>query len=136
MATGPAYSIRKFNATNNTYQNVTNTITENLFDASGNKAFLIFNSGPYGSGNISSGSAPTKISAKGALITGTQSYSFTPNANNDFQLIGNPYASTVDFDGIFNNAGTSNIHRKFWALDPAQNDIGGYVLVQWNPATN
>lgn len=136
MATGPLYSLRKYDAFNNTYQNVINTLSETLFDANGNKAFMIFSSGPYGSGNISSGTAATKLSAKGDLITGTRHYSFTPNGNNNLQLIGNPYASPVDFDGIFNNSGTSHILRKFWVLDPAQNDIGGYVLVQWNPVTN
>jgi hypothetical protein len=135
LATGPSYSMYSYNVSGNNYQSVSNTTTTPLFTASGNKAFLLFTSGAYGSGNIASGSAPSVLSASGNLITGTQTYSFMPSGTHDLEVLGNPYACPVDFDAIWNNTGTANIHRKFWVVDPAKNDIGGYVLVQWNAFT-
>lgn len=130
LASGPATSLRSYNPLTNAYVGVTNTQTENLFDASGNKPFLAFVSGPYGSGNIASGAATTNLDATGELITGTQNYSFTaPNASNIYYLIGNPYACPIDFDDVWNNSGTTNINRKFWVIDPSLGNIGAYVTV-------
>jgi hypothetical protein len=135
IATGPSYSMYSYDASSNSYQGVNNTTTTPLFTGTGNNAFLLFVSGAYGSGNVASGSAPTTLSASGSLITGPQTYSFTANGTHDLQLIANPYACPIDFDAVWNNTGSANIHRKFWVVDPSKNDVGGYVLVQWNAFT-
>jgi hypothetical protein len=132
LATGPGYSLKKYDNITNTWTNILNTNNEPLFDATVNNPFLVFCSGSYGSGNIGSGASSTTLKATGALITGTQNYSFTPTSGHDLQLIANPYACPIDFDKLWQNAGSSNIKRKFWVVDPNQNENGGYVSLQYN----
>jgi hypothetical protein len=132
IATGPGYSFRKYTASTNTYDPISNTINEPLFTGTSNNAFLTFVSGPYGSGNISSGAAATTLKAKGSLITGTKTFSFTPagtNGANNFYLVGNPYACPIDFDKVLANTGTSNIISSFTIIDPKLNTVGGYVTL-------
>ncbi len=130
---GAASSLRTYNQLTNAYVPVTNTKTQQLFTGSRNNAFLAFVSGPYGSGNITSGAAATNSDATGTLITGTQTYTFTPpNATNIYELIGNPYACPIDFDKVYQNSNTSNINRMFWVIDPTLGNVGSYVTVTYN----
>jgi hypothetical protein len=131
-AGGVSASIRSFDYVTNTYQSVTNTKTTLLFDGTKNNTFMAFVPGYYGSGNITAGSSATNSDATGTLITGTQSYSFTPpNATNIYYLMGNPYACPIDFDKVFLNPGTANINRKFWVIDPNLSNIGAYATVTY-----
>jgi hypothetical protein len=136
LSYGSGYSAKKYDAVNNIWVNVSNTTTENLFDNTINKPVLAFCTGPYGSNYISSGSDSTVLKAAGSLITGTQTYNFTPTGSNNLQLLANPYACAIDFDKVFLNSGTTNIRRKFWVVDPNINEVGGYVLVQYNTNTS
>jgi len=137
LSVGPLSSMRTYDNVTNAFVPVTNTQSTTLFDANANKAFLLFVSGPYASGFIASGSDPTTLKATGELITGTTSYSFTAAGTNNLQLIGNPYACPIDFDKVYlNNSGSGgNLLRKFWVWDPNLNEIGGYVLAQYNTLT-
>lgn len=60
-----------------------------------------------------------------------QNYTFNCNPSagtHKYTLIGNPYASPVDFAGLSRN----NVANKFWAWDPnlaGNNGVGGYVIV-------
>jgi len=129
-------SIRTYDAATNIYQNVTNTKTTNLFTGIRNNTFLAFVSGHYGSGNITGGSGITNADATGTLVTGTQTYNFTPpNATNIYYLMGNPYACPIDFDDVYNNAGTQNINRMFWVIDPNLSNVGAYVTVTYTGGT-
>jgi len=133
---GAAPSIRGYNAITNAYVNVTNTKTTMLFDGTRNNTFLAFVSGHYGSGNITGGSGITNADAAGSLVTGTQTYNFTPpNATNIYYLMGNPYACPIDFDDVYNNAGTQNINRMFWVVDPNLSNVGAYVTVTYTGGT-
>ena len=101
-----------------------------------NNTYNAFVSGYYGSGNIGGGAGPTKLVVSGTLLTGTQNYSFTPpNASNIYYLMGNPYACPIDFDKVYNNAGTTNINRKFWIIDPNLSNLGAYVIVTYTGGT-
>jgi len=133
---GVSPSIRSYNAATNAYVSLTNTKTTMLFDGTRNNTFLAFVSGHYGSGNITGGSGITNADATGTLVTGTQTYNFTPpNATNIYYLMGNPYACPIDFDDVYNNAGTQNIRRMFWVIDPNLSNIGAYVTVTYTGGT-
>ena len=89
---GSAYNIKKYPTTPGatSWIPVTNTQTEELFNATRNNAFSIFATGPYTTtpSNITSTSEITRLSATGALITGTQVYTDLPTTIHTF--IGNP----------------------------------------------
>jgi autotransporter-associated beta strand protein len=66
-----------------------------------------------------------------------RSYTFNCNPSTGthrYTLIGNPYASPVDFAGLALN----NVANKFWAWDPTLNGVngvGGYVIVDMSGPT-
>ncbi len=132
---GNAANLKTFDVVNNAWVAVTNTQTTNLFTNAGsaaNNAFLIFPTGPYngtGAGNDqSTPAAITTLRATGSLQTGTQTFAIPDAAfsnSEKIQLIGNPYASPVDF----NLLSRTNVEKKFWVWDPQLSGLGGYVLV-------
>jgi ELWxxDGT repeat protein len=128
---GVSSNLRTFDVTNNAWVPVTSTQTTNLFTNAGsaaNNAFLIFPTGPYGGENMLIGSAITTLKATGSLQTGTQTFSIPDAAfsnSEKIQLIGNPYASPVDFNLLTR----TNVTKRFWAWDPQLSGVGGYVLV-------
>ncbi|MFZ4059480.1 MAG: T9SS type A sorting domain-containing protein, partial [Ferruginibacter sp.] len=69
----------------------------------------------------------TTLSAKGKLQIGDQNFSSIASSNNEFTLIGNPYASAIDIQAIFANTGTTNLQRKIYTWDSRLNAVGGYV---------
>ncbi len=124
-------NLRTYNTTNNTWTPVTNTQTTNLFtsaSSAANNAFLIFPTAPYGGGNIVNGATATTLLATGTLQTGTQTFAI-PNAafsnSEKLQLIGNPYASPVDFNLLTR----TNVTKRFWVWDPQLSGLGAYVLL-------
>jgi hypothetical protein len=44
-----------------------------------------------------------------------------------YYLIPNPYASVINFDQMYANAGSSNIENSYWFWDPKLSGTGGYV---------
>lgn len=66
----------------------------------------------------------TTLSSKGLLQTGPQKFATSPTPGS-FSLIGNPYASPVDFSKL-TRVGVVN---RFYAWDPRLNVVGGYVTV-------
>jgi hypothetical protein len=95
LETGPAASMLRYNPISS-WQPVTSTYDATLFDAVTNNAYALFVTGPYGTGSIASGSAPTTLSATGTLITGTHTKSLNATAPGQYFLVGNPYASPYD----------------------------------------
>lgn len=74
----------------------------------------------------------TTLRMKGNLKTGNQAT--TVNATG-YTLIGNPYASAIDFSTITR----SNVANTFYVWDPkiaGNYGLGGYVTVSWNSNTN
>ena len=72
----------------------------------------------------------TTISASGTLLTGDQTYnsgSTIPLANTSGQytLLGNPYASPVNWASM----SRTNLSNTYWGWDPNLNSTGGYVTV-------
>lgn len=134
LEVGPQSNIFSYNGG---WAAVNNTNTTPLFGAIQNNAFLVFATGPHGSANITPGADPTTpatattLRPKGGLITGTVTTTLTAN---QFQLIGNPYASALDTEALIG----SNPDAKIWMLDPTLGSFGGYVTydgTNWAPST-
>ncbi|MEO7767665.1 MAG: T9SS type A sorting domain-containing protein, partial [Ferruginibacter sp.] len=66
----------------------------------------------------------TTLTGIGSLQTGTQVVAASPVLNK-FSLIGNPYASPVDF----NKVKRTNLVKRFYVWDPTLNLVGGYVML-------
>lgn len=71
----------------------------------------------------------TTLTSKGYLQTGTQNFTGLSTIAGGFSLVGNPYASPIDWNLILSNAGTTNIKRKFYVWDPKLNAVGGYAAM-------
>lgn len=124
-----SYNMRKFNNADGTWSNVTNTLTDKLFEASINKGFLVFAPYPFLGGTIvnggfNNGNGALTVTALGELITGNITYSNI--LTNKFYLIGNPYASAIDFATMLADANNSGV-EKIWLMDPTIGAYGGYV---------
>ncbi|WP_029596728.1 T9SS type A sorting domain-containing protein [Flavobacterium sp. ACAM 123] len=123
-----SYNLRKFNNSTGLWNNIMNTVNEPLFNGTTNSAFLLFAphsflNGSDFEGGFIPGHSNLTASATGELITGNVTYSNI--LNNRFYLIGNPYASSIDFYTILSepgNGGVSNI----WVIDPTIG-LGSYV---------
>ena len=128
------HNFRKYS--NGAWYSVTNTKTEELFGSEKNNTFLTFIIKPAGSGVTGNGgtgvtgSSPTTLIAKGSLLSGPQNYTI---ANTNYHLIGNPYASPIDFENLITTAGPNGntVTEKIWILDPKLGDFGNYVT--WDP---
>lgn len=128
---GVSANLKTYDVTTNAWVDITNTQTTNLFTSAAsaaNNTFLIFPTGPFGSANIASGAAATTLKATGTLQTGAQTFTIPDAAfsnSEKIQLLGNPYASPVDF-GLLTR---TNVTKRFWVWDPQLSGAGGYVLV-------
>jgi len=128
LAVGPSSSILQY--ISGAWSPVENTKTMSLFNTSGNNAFMVFPTGGYGSGLISSSSTPTPtalettLKATGQLITGDVSYSNLSDTNHT--LIGNPYASPIDLNSILD--ANASLQKYFWVWDPNGANQGAYNL--------
>jgi hypothetical protein len=122
-----SYNIRKFNNTTGSWSNVTNTTTEPLFEASINKGFFLFVTHPFRSGVDGDGfidePLSTTLKATGELITGNVTYNNI--LNNKFYMIGNPYASPINFASILEDSSNSGVST-IWFIDPIIGTYGGY----------
>ncbi|MDB5275803.1 MAG: Protein of unknown function precursor [Ferruginibacter sp.] len=105
---------------------VNNTINAKLSKAGTNAAnipYFLFVRGDRTAANFTVGnSTPTTLSGSGKLQTGTQTFTA---AATSFTMIGNPYASPVDF-GKLPRTGLTN---SLYVWDPYLNLSGGYVTL-------
>ena len=127
-----SHSLRRFNNSSNNWTNITNSFTEELFTENINKGFLIFATHPYGEATDGQGNVnpnypqmTTTLKATGNLITGDVNYTDVPASG--FYLVGNPYASPIDFKTVLNDAANSGIDKKIWFIDPTLGSYGAYV---------
>lgn len=107
---------------------VENTNNEPLFDATTNKAFALFATGPYANGTatLTTGSAATTLSASGTLVQGAHTKNLGTLLAGQYVLVGNPYASPV----LPNSITRSNLNSSFWMWDArvlGDNNVGRYV---------
>lgn len=131
------FSLRTFNSAITQYDGVTNTKTKLISGTAGvagvpdNIGYLLFVRGDRTPGNVNAFNPSGAVVETTLRDTGkvqTQSYTFpaTPNTGaNRYTLIGNPYASPVDFASVIKNG----VANKFLAWDPKLNAVGAYVVV-------
>jgi hypothetical protein len=90
-----------------------------------NTGYFLFVRGDRNTANYSTANTNvTTLSSTGELQTGPQTFAATSVAGN-FTLIGNPYASPIDFNSI----SRTNLLKRFYVWDPALNNVGGYVML-------
>ena len=130
-----------------TWPSITNTINNN-FDPfigyraliRGDRSYNLFASNPSTMVN------PTTLRTTGNLITGDVLFStnnvtsgvYTSTAaklvfgTNSYSFIANPYACLVDWEAIYNNAGTQNVSSSYWYFDPTFLSGGYATYVTYN----
>ena len=104
--------------------NTKTTLLSGAAASAANLGYFIFVRGDrtYANTNTSNVNTTT-LSSRGRLQTGTQTFPASAAANG-FTLIGNPYASPVNFASITKN----NIKNQLWVWDPYLNsEQGGYI---------
>ncbi|MES2891559.1 MAG: T9SS type A sorting domain-containing protein [Bacteroidota bacterium] len=122
-------SMKTFNAATQAFGDISNTqvtsLSGNIKDSSDNIGYFIFIRGDRNTSNLSPGSSnATTLSGTGKLQTGAQYFPASP-VMNGYTLIGNPYASPIDF----NLLAKTNLVNRFFVWDPSLNQVGGYVAV-------
>lgn len=127
-----SHNLRRFNNSSNNWTNITNSFTETLYTDKINKGFLCFFTHDYGDATDGKGyvnptipQTSTTLKASGNLITGDVNYTDVPASG--FYIVGNPYASPIDFKTILNDAANSGISKKIWFIDPTLSSYGAYV---------
>jgi len=124
------YSLRKFKVMNyvdvaNTKVPLSPTVGTLVDDLADNEGYFLFVRGDRNPQltNVAYNSVTT-LSSKGLLQTGTQKFT----VNNEFELVGNPYASPVDFNKI--NKSNNIFPKVFYVWDPNINQVGAFVTME------
>jgi len=126
---GIGASILSFNpnlSTQGGWEGVTSTqASGSLFSSSANNSYIAFITGPYNtSGSYISGTpAATTLKATGSLRSGA--VSFTGLTNGKYHIVGNPYASAVNFNTI----GRTSAGSFVYVWDPQIGTLGGYTPI-------
>ncbi len=89
-----------------------------------NAGYFIFIQGDRSAFGASQPATATTLSSAGKLQTGNQ-IMHTDYTAGKFTLVGNPYASPVDFGALEK----TNIINRFYAWDPNLNQVGGYTVL-------
>jgi GEVED domain/Secretion system C-terminal sorting domain/PKD domain len=141
MSVSPRYSFQTFSTAANNWININNTTTTALFNSSATastKGFAAFIMGDRTPSNLTTTTSNnTTLSATGKLLQGTQTFALGSLLLDDYALIGNPYASPIDVDKVYLNAGTNNITRTFYTWDPLMGgttSTGGYISISYDGA--
>ncbi|MEO6548464.1 MAG: T9SS type A sorting domain-containing protein [Ferruginibacter sp.] len=97
-----------------------------------NTAYFIFVRGDREWSNIDPNGIKkniTTLTSTGYLQTGTQNFTNLSTVPGGFSMVGNPFASPIDWNLVIANAGTTNLKRKFYVWDPKFNLVGGYTVL-------
>ncbi|MEO5890247.1 MAG: hypothetical protein ABIQ31_08340 [Ferruginibacter sp.] len=128
LDTSNSYSLKKFNTATQGFVSVTNTnvsISAGSGGSADNTGYFIFIRGDRDPVNFSmSNKNNTTLRSAGRLQTGPQVFTAGSTAGS-YALIGNPYASPVDFSTV----SRTNIIKRFYVWDPLLNQVGGYVML-------
>ena len=124
----PASSIRSFTNPGNNWTTTPNTTTA----INNEQGYMLFVRGnrAINLNDITAHSAAT-LRITGTLKQGTQSAVSVPYSATDYTLVGNPFASPIDYEYLYNNSG-SNLSSSFYIWDgnlAGTYGVGGYRLV-------
>ncbi len=121
-------SMKEFDYNTQQFVKVLNTkvaISSGINGSADNTGYFVFVRGDRDPANtVVPNMNNTTLNSIGAIQTGTQTFTASPVINN-YTLIGNPYASPVDF----NNVTRTNLIKRFYVWDPSLNVVGGYVML-------
>ncbi|MFT3679950.1 MAG: T9SS type A sorting domain-containing protein [Ferruginibacter sp.] len=88
-----------------------------------NLGYFMFVRGDRDYNNFSTATCnSTTLRSNGQLQVGSQTFTYTGNG---YMLIGNPFASPVNFNAVQR----VNVVKRFYAWDPSLNSVGGYVML-------
>ena len=122
------YSLKKWDVATQSLLPITNTYTslnEGNAGAADNTGYFMFIRGDRTYGNFNTTTCnTTTITSTGNLQVGTQTFAAATTAS-AYTLVGNPYASPVDFSAI----NRTNIVNRFYIWDPTINALGAYVML-------
>lgn len=113
------------------YTAVTATNGSNLI--SNKKGFFLYAYGDRSAGPGTAAGPATTLATTGKLFEGRAGSQQAPDvfenatAEGEFMSVGNPFASPVNFEDIYNLAGTNNIKPNFYVWDPSQDGAEGYA---------
>lgn len=121
-------SMKGFNNRTQQFVNIANTnvaISTGTNGSADNNGYFIFVRGDRTPGNTIYGNMnATRINSIGSLQTGKQTFT-TSSVGGQYTLVGNPYASPVDFNKVSRN----NLVKRMYVWDPSLNQVGGYVML-------
>jgi hypothetical protein len=134
LAVGSSSSMLTYSSSGNSWSGLTDTNTP-LFSSTINNPFMVFVTGPYGTGNITNGATATTLRATGSLITGQQTYTTVANK---YSFIGNPYASPLSLSSMI-TSNNASFEGNIWIWDAnttVANPVGIYNLYNSGTYTN
>ncbi|UEG49277.1 T9SS type A sorting domain-containing protein [Ferruginibacter lapsinanis] len=123
-------SMKGFNYSTQAFTNVLNTkvpISSGSNGSADNTGYFIFVRGDrvYNNFDYYSGACTiTTLTSVGKLQTHTQTFT-TAKDSAKYTLIGNPYASPINFNNVTRN----NIVKRFFVLDPSIGSVGSWVML-------
>jgi hypothetical protein len=122
-------SVFNLNESTQAWVPFTNTLTQNLQQGTGYRIFIRGNRS-IDLGNSTASPNSTVLSASGTHITGSKTFTnnSTPalcNTPNQFTLIGNPFPSAIDWNGISKTNISSTYYT--WRANGGSNGKGAYV---------
>ena len=122
-------SMKRFNYSTQQFISILNTkvaVSPGSNGTADNTGYLIFVRGDRNPANTAPGVVNiTTITSIGSLQIGTQTFMASADTSKKYTLIGNPYASPVDFNLLTR----VNLKKRFYAWDPLLNTLGGYVML-------
>lgn len=121
-------SVKLWNSSTQAFSNITNThvpISAGTNGQADNTGYFIFVRGDRNPANFSTAVCnATTLKSNGNIQQGTQTFTVSSNAG-AYTLVGNPYASPVNFNEVTRN----NVVNRFYVWDPTLNTLGGYVML-------
>ena len=123
-------SMKRFDFTTQGFTNVSNThsaISSGSAGSADNVGYFTFVRGDRTYANFNYGAGicnTTTLTSIGRLQTSTQTFTATTDSAK-FTLIGNPYASPIDFNSVSRN----NLVKRFNVWDPALGTVGAWVVL-------
>ena len=125
---GNASSLKTWDVSSQTLLPVLNTyvsMSPTNTGSADNAGYFVFVRGDRALSNFQvTNSNVTTLSSIGNLQTGNQVFTASATAGK-YTLIGNPYASPINFNSITRN----NLVKRFYVWDPTLNTVGGYVVL-------
>ena len=121
-------SMKTYNPTTQAYINIGNTkssLLSGITATAANIGYFTFVRGDRNPNNLNASySNSTTLKSSGYLQTGKQVFAVANNVGG-YTIMGNPYASPVDFNKI----SRTHVMKRFYAWDPNLNTVGGYVAL-------